>query len=317
MTKLSIVVPVYNEEKNIKIFLDRLISTLIKITDDYEIIFALDPSNDKSEQIILDEININKKIKLIVFSRRFGQPISTIAGIENSSGDYCVVIDCDLQDPPELIEDMFNKITKYKLDVVFAVRKSRKDKTLIKKIISSLGYKVINSMSDISIPTNAGDFRIFSKRVVDELKKFKEKEAFLRGMVSYVGFSQGKIFLIERRSYGLSKYNKFTGSLKIGINGIVGFSSRPLFLMTITGFIIALLSFLIGAWYFFQKITGVMLTPGLSTMVILISFYSGIQLLAMGILGEYIGRIYDEIKQRPRYILDKKINFKDKDKNGK
>ena len=109
MTKLSIVVPVYNEEKNIKIFLDRLISTLIKITDDYEIIFALDPSNDKSEQIILDEININKKIKLIVFSRRFGQPISTIAGIENSSGDYCVVIDCDLQDPPELIEDMFNK----------------------------------------------------------------------------------------------------------------------------------------------------------------------------------------------------------------
>ena len=121
----------------------------------------------------------------------------------------------------------------------------------------------------------------------------------------------------KERSYGLSKYNKFTGSLKIGINGIVGFSSRPLFLMTITGFIIALLSFLIGAWYFFQKITGVMLTPGLSTMVILISFYSGIQLLAMGILGEYIGRIYDEIKQRPRYILDKKINFKDKDKNGK
>ena len=163
MTKLSIVVPVYNEEKNIKIFLDRLISTLIKITDDYEIIFALDPSNDKSEQIILDEININKKIKLIVFSRRFGQPISTIAGIENSSGDYCVVIDCDLQDPPELIEDMFNKITKDKLDVVFAVRKSRKGETLIKKIISSLGYKVINSMSDISIPTNAGDFRIFSK----------------------------------------------------------------------------------------------------------------------------------------------------------
>ena len=105
--------------------------------------------------------------------------------------------------------------------------------------------------------------------------------------------------------------------MKIGINGIVGFSSRPLFLMTITGFIIALLSFLIGAWYFFQKIIGVMLTPGLSTMVILISFYSGIQLLAMGILGEYIGRIYDEIKQRPRYILDKKINFKDKDKNGK
>ena len=275
MTKLSIVVPVYNEEKNIKIFLDRLISTLIKITDDYEIIFALDPSNDKSEQIILDEININKKIKLIVFSRRFGQPISTIAGIENSSGDYCVVIDCDLQDPPELIEDMFNKITKDKLDVVFAVRKSRKGETLIKKIISFLGYKVINSMSDISIPTNAGDFRIFSKRVVDELKKLKKKRLFLEVWFLMLVLVKEKFFDRKERSYGLSKYNKFTGSLKIGINGIVGFSSRPLFLMTITGFIIALLSFLIGAWYFFQKIIGVMLTPGLSTMVILISFILG------------------------------------------
>ena len=311
MTKLSIVIPVYNEERNIKIFLDRLVPTLKKITKDYEIIFALDPSSDNTEKIILDQINLNNKVKLIVFSRRFGQPISTLAGIENASGDYCVVIDSDLQDPPELIEDMYDKIIKDNLDVVFAVRKSRNGETFIKKFISSVGYKIINSMSDIAIPRDAGDFRIFSKRVVNELKKFKEKEAFLRGMVSYVGFKQGKIYFDRKeRSFGISKYNKFTGSLKIGINGIVGFSSRPLFLMTITGFIIALLSFLIGAWYFLQKIIGVMLTPGLSTMVILISFYSGIQLLAMGILGEYIGRIYEEIKQRPRYILDKKINFK-------
>ena len=310
MPKLSIVVPVFNEEKNIKMFLNRLIPTLKKITENYEIIFALDPSNDDTEKIILDQIKLNNKIKLIVFSRRFGQPISTIAGIENTSGDYCVVIDCDLQDPPELIEEMFKKITNENLDVVFAVRRSRKGETIIKKIISSVGYKIINSISDVSIPKNAGDFRIFSKRVVNELKKFREKEAFLRGMVSYVGFSQSQIYFDRNeRSQGKSKYNRFTGSLRIGINGIVGFSSRPLFLMTITGFVIALISFLIGAWYFFQKITGVMLTPGLSTMVILISFYSGIQLLAMGILGEYIGRIYDGIKQRPRYILDKKINF--------
>ena len=137
-------------------------------------------------------------------------------------------------------------------------------------------------MSDISIPTNAGDFRIFSKRVVDELKKFKEKRLFLEVWFLMLVLVKEKFFFDRKeRSYGLSKYNKFTGSLKIGINGIVGFSSRPLFLMTITGFIIALLSFLIGAWYFFQKIIGVMLTPGLSTMVILISFYSGIQLLAI------------------------------------
>lgn len=310
MTKLSIIVPVYNESENIRVFIERMTNEINKVTENYEIIFALDPSNDDTEKIILDQIKLNNKIKLIVFSRRFGQPISTIAGIENTSGDYCVVIDCDLQDPPELIEEMFKKITNENLDVVFAVRRSRKGETIIKKIISSVGYKIINSISDVSIPKNAGDFRIFSKRVVNELKKFREKEAFLRGMVSYVGFSQSQIYFDRNeRSQGKSKYNRFTGSLRIGINGIVGFSSRPLFLMTITGFVIALISFLIGAWYFFQKITGVMLTPGLSTMVILISFYSGIQLLAMGILGEYIGRIYDGIKQRPRYILDKKINF--------
>ena len=133
-------------------------------------------------------------------------------------------------------------------------------------------------------------------------------------MVSYVGFKQSKIYFDRKeRSFGKSKYNKFTGSLRIGINGIVGFSSRPLFLMTISGFVIALLSFLIGLWYFIQKVAGVMITPGVPTIVILISFYSGIQLLGMGILGEYIGRIYNEVKQRPKYILDKKINFENDD----
>ena len=317
MTEISIIVPVYNEESNVKVFLERLIPVINKITQSYEIIFSLDPSKDNSERIIEEEIKKNDKIKMIVFSRRFGQPISTIAGIENSIGNFCVVIDADLQDPPELIEEMYNKIKEEKLDVVLAVRKSRQGETFIKKIISSTGYKIINLLSDIAIPTNSGDFRIFSRRVVDELKKFQEKEAFLRGMVSYVGFKQKKIYYDRKeRSYGMSKYNKFTGSLKIGINGIVGFSSRPLFFMTIVGFAIALVSFLIGAWYFFQKITGVMLTPGLSTMVILISFYSGIQLLGMGILGEYIGRMYEEIKQRPRYILDKKINFNKKNINN-
>jgi len=310
MVEISIIVPVYNEEENIDIFVKSIEKVFQNLLKSYEIIFVLDPSSDKTEEKILNQIKNNKNIKLLILSRKFGQPISTIAGIENSNGNYCVVIDVDLQDPPELIKEMYNKITNENLDVVFAVRKSRKGETFIKKIISNLGYKVINSMSDIAIPMNAGDFRIFSRRVVNELKKFNEKEAFLRGMVSYVGFKQSKIYFDRKeRTLGKSKYNKFTGSLKIGINGIVGFSSRPLFLMSITGFVIAFLSFIFGIWYFIQKVTGVITIPGLSTIVILISFYSGIQLLGMGILGEYIGRIYDEVKQRPKYILDKKINF--------
>ena len=310
MIEISIVVPVYNESENIKPFIERTCKVLDNINKDYEIIFCLDPSSDNTENVILEEISRNKKIKLMVFSRKFGQPISTIAGIENTNGKYCVVIDVDLQDPPELIEDMYKKITDENLDVVYAVRKSREGETFIKKMISNLGYKIINYMSDVAIPTNAGDFRILSRRVVNELKKFNDKDAFLRGMVSYVGFKQSKIYFDRKeRSFGKSKYNKFTGSLRIGINGIVGFSSRPLFLMTISGFVIALLSFLIALWYFIQKIAGVLITPGVPTIVVLISFYSGIQLIGMGILGEYIGRIYNEVKQRPKYILDKKINF--------
>ena len=165
-------------------------------------------------------------------------------------------------------------------------------------------------MSEINIPKNTGDFRIISKRVINELKKFDEKEAFLRGLVSYIGFRQ-KYILFDRkeRSEGASKYNKYFGSFKIGINGIVGFSTKPLFFMTIIGFLISLLSLIIGSWYFIQKIIGINLTPGLTTTVILISFYSGIQLFGLGLLGEYIGRIYEQSKRRPKYILDKKVNF--------
>ena len=310
MVEISVIVPVYNEEESIDVFVNSVEKVFQKLSKTYEIIFILDPSKDKTEEKILNQIKKNKNIKLLILSRKFGQPISTIAGIENANGNYCVVIDVDLQDPPELIEEMYNKIKIENLDVVFAVRKSREGETFIKKMISNLGYKIINYMSDVTIPTNAGDFRIFSRRVVNELKKFNDKDAFLRGMVSYVGFKQSKIYFDRKeRSFGKSKYNKFTGSLRIGINGIVGFSSRPLFLMTISGFVIALLSFLIALWYFIQKIAGVSITPGVPTIVVLISFYSGIQLIGMGILGEYIGRIYNEVKQRPKYILDKKINF--------
>lgn len=308
--EVSIVVPVYNEEQNIDNFVNDVTSVFTKLNKSYEIIFVLDPSTDNTEKKILKNIEKNNNVKLMLLSRKFGQPLATLAGIENCTGNYCVIIDVDLQDPPELIEDMYKKITEEDLDVVYAVRKSREGETVIKKIISKIGYKLINSLSDINIPKNTGDFRIISRRVVNELKKFDEKEAFLRGLVSYIGFRQ-KYILFDRkeRSDGASKYNKYFGSFKIGINGIVGFSSKPLFFMTIVGFFLALLSFLVGGWYFIQKMTGVNLIPGLTKTAILISFYSGIQLFGLGLLGEYIGRIYEQVNKRPKYILDKKINF--------
>jgi len=309
MIEISVVVPVYNESTNIKAFLERAEKVLNEINKPYEIIFALDPSKDDSENIILEETKRNKNIKLLLFSRKFGQPLSTMAGIHNCKGKYCVIIDVDLQDPPELIKNLYEKIiTGY--EVVYAKRKSRKGETLLKKIIAHTGYYIINKLSDIKIPRNTGDCRIISKKVVEQLKELNESHGFLRGMVAFVGFKQSFIeYDRDLRYSGKSNYNKFFGSLTIGLNGLIGFSSRPLFLMSITGFIIALISFLLGMWYLFQKISGINLTEGLTTTVILISFFAGVQLLGLGLLGEYVGRIYDEVKKRPKYIVDKKVNF--------
>tara|TARA_A100001011_G_C14257345_1_gene820667 strand:- start:155 stop:1099 length:945 start_codon:yes stop_codon:yes gene_type:complete len=311
--KLSIVVPVYNEEKNIDSFLKRTISTLNKINLKYEVVFVLDPSTDKTEEIILEKIQQNKNIRLILLSRRFGQPAATMAGIHNISGDLCVIIDADLQDPPEIIYEMYNKILEGN-DVVYAKRVKRKGETFFKKIISKLGYKIIEKISEVKIPRDTGDYRIITKKIIDKLKDLKETNAFLRGLVAFVGYKQTFVeYERDERKDGKSKYNKYFGSLKIAFNGIVGFSSKPLFLMSITGFVFAIISFLIGIYYIFQKITNPLITPGLSSTILIITFFAGIQLLGLGLLGEYIGRIYDEVKNRPNFIIDKKYNFEERE----
>ena len=309
--KLSILVPVYNEEKNIQNFLNRLLVVLKKIVVDYEIIFLLDPSSDDTEKIIINETKKNDKIKLIVFSRRFGQPSATMAGIHHVSGDRCVIIDCDLQDPPELIDDMFKKMNEG-FDAVLARRRTRKGETLIKKLLTNIGYKLIEKITDINIPKNTGDFRMISYRIIENLKKFKEPNGFLRGLVAYIGFNQTFIdYDRDERSDGKSKYNKYLGSIQIAFNGIFGFSSRPLFLMSLVGFIFALLSFSIGIYYLIVKLIDPTITPGLSSTVLFITFFSGLNLIGLGLLGEYVGRIYDEVKNRPNFIIDKKYNFDD------
>ena len=307
--QISVVVPVYKEERNIRPFLQRVEAVFQRIGESYEIIFALDPSPDRSEEIILEEISRNSRIKLLVFSRRFGQPAATMAGIFSCSGHTCVVIDVDLQDPPELIEQMHSKLTEGN-EVVCAQRRSRKGETLLKRIIAHMGYWLINKLSDVAIPRNTGDFRIMSRRVIEELRHLNENHGFLRGLVAYVGFKQAFIeYDRDERHEGHGNYNRFTGSLKIGLNGLISFSSRPLFVMSIAGFLIAGLSFLLGAWYVLQRLVGAELTPGLPTTVLAISFFAGVQLLGLGLIGEYVGRIYDEVKRRPMYVLDRQVNF--------
>jgi len=310
MIHISVVVPVYKEEVNIQPFLQRTEAALARMGISYEIIFVLDPSPDNSERVILDEISRNSNIKLLVLSRRFGQPAATMAGILTCTGKTCVVIDVDLQDQPEFIEQLYVKLAEG-YEVVYAKRRSRIGETLVKRILSYVGYSIINKFSDVYIPRNTGDFRIVTRRVIEELRRLNESHGFLRGLVAYVGFKQTFIeYDRDKRYAGKSNYNRLTGSLKIGLNGLISFSSRPLQVMSLVGFMLAGFSFLLGGWYLFQKLIGIELTPGLSTTVLVVTFFSGVQLLALGLMGEYVGRIYDEVKQRPLYIIDKKINFK-------
>ncbi|NBO64534.1 MAG: glycosyltransferase [Acidobacteria bacterium] len=311
---ISLVVPVYNEEANIRPFLERAVRVFESMGESYEIIFALDPSSDRTEEVIVGEINRNPNIRLIVFSRRFGQPAATMAGILSCRGKSCVVIDVDLQDQPELIAQMYARMNEG-YEVVYAKRRTREGETFVKRAVSSLGYTVINRLSDVRIPRDTGDFRIMSRRVIEELRLLNETHGFLRGLVAYVGFKQSFIeYDRDPRFAGKGKYNRLTGSLKIGLNGLIGFSSRPLFAMSITGSILALFSFMLGAWYVIQKLVGIDLTPGLSTTVLVVTFFAGVQLLGLGLIGEYVGRIYDEVKRRPMYIVDRRINFStDKD----
>jgi len=307
--RISVIVPVYKEEDNIRPFLARLEPVLAAIGGGYEIIFGLDPSPDQTEAVILDEVARNPRIKLLVFSRRFGQPAATMAGILSCIGETCVVIDVDLQDPPELISELYALLGEGN-EVVYAKRRSRKGETMIKRVVAKLGYAVIGQLSDVPIPRDTGDFRIMTRRVITELQRLSESHGFLRGLVAYVGFRQSFIeYDRDQRFRGAGNYNRLVGSITIGLNGLISFSSRPLQLMSLAGFILAALSFLLGAWYLFQKLIGIDVTPGLSTTVLMVSFFAGIQLFGLGLIGEYVGRIYDEVKRRPTYIIDRKVNF--------
>jgi len=307
--RFSIVVPVYKEEKNLPEFLRRVQAILAPITADYEVIFSMDPSPDRTEEVILEHRAKDERIKLLKFSRRVGQPMATLAGLEYSRGDAVIVMDVDLQDPPELLLEMVAK-WREGYDIVLPQRRQRTGEPWVKKVVSHVGYKVINKIADVTIPPNTGDFRLMSRRVVNEVVKLKESHGFLRGMVAVVGFRQILLpFDRPARHAGETHYNRFFGSLRIGFNGIFCFSTYALQLSTILGFIIAGFSFLLTAIYLFYKLMGWTILWGNPTLVILISFLGGIQLISVGILGEYIGRIYEEVRARPKFIVERSVGF--------
>jgi glycosyltransferase involved in cell wall biosynthesis len=307
--RLSVVVPVFREEDNLPEFLNRTVPILESLSGEFEVIFALDPSPDGTERILLERHQADPRIKVLKFSRRIGQPMATLAGLQYATGDAVVVMDVDLQDPPEVMRDLVAK-WREGYDVVLAQRRSRDGESWIKKVVAWVWYRVLNRIADAPIPPSTGDFRLLSRRAVEEINKLKECHGFLRGLVALVGFKQTSVLFDRPARYsGSGNYNRFLGSMRIGLNGLFCFSSYLLTLSSKMGFLIAGGSFLTALLYAGLKVFGFPFPIGNPTIVILVLFMGGIQLISVGILGEYIARIYEEVKERPKFIVDRAFGF--------
>jgi len=306
---LSVVVPIYNEEEVLRELYERLTNALASNQLDYEILMINDGSRDGTLHILKHLCQTDQRIKLISFSRNFGHQIAITAGMDKASGQVVVIIDADLQDPPEVIIDMIEEWRKG-YQVVYGVRKVRKGETYFKLATAALFYRVLRKMTPLEIPVDTGDFRLMDRKVVEQLTRMRERSRFVRGMVSWVGFQQGKVeYMREQRSRGETKY-PFRKMVKFAIDGILSFSQVPLKLSSAFGLLCSAVSFgllIYGllARYLFPDTT----LPGWSSIFVASLFLGGVQLMSIGILGEYLGRMSEEIKGRPLYIIEEERNF--------
>jgi dolichol-phosphate mannosyltransferase len=309
--EVSVVVPVYNEADNIPEFLRRVVPILREHAASYEVIFAVDPSRDGTETVIRTARAEDPAVKLLQFSRRFGQPTATLAGIEFATGRAVVVMDVDLQDPPELLPELLAR-WREGFEVVYAQRSGRQGESIVKRWVSTVGYRLIDRFGEVPIPRETGDFRLMDRRVVDHLLRFPETHGFLRGLVALVGFRQtAVVFERPARFTGRGHYNRFTGSLRIGLNGLVAFSSVLLSLSTVLGLMLGAAGVVLGLVSLVTAVADVSFPVATATVVTTVLIVGGLVLVCLGILGQYVGRIYDEVKRRPRYIVDVAEGFVD------
>jgi len=301
--QLSIIIPVYNEQDNIKLLFDRIDAVVNKMgLTDTEFIFINDGSRDQSLQVIQSLSNQNSNVKFINFSRNFGHQIAVSAGLDHSKGDSILLIDADLQDPPELIPDLYSKLREG-FEVVYAKRISRHGEGPFKKITAKLFYRILARITSISIPLDTGDFRIIDKKVVDVLKQMPEQQKFLRGQISWIGFSQTFIeYDRDERLAGKTGYT-YRKMAHLAIDGITSFSNFPLKFATIAGFVVSGISFFLIIYALYSRFISKDYEPGWASLMLTILFIGGIQLIGIGIIGEYISRISDNVRNRPLYII--------------
>lgn len=300
--ELSIVVPLYNEEKNLDTLYSRLLKVLNQTGMTYEIVCINDGSRDRTLEGAISYSQQNPDIKIINLSRNFGKEIALTAGIDYSRGQAVIPIDADLQDPPELIAQLVEK-WKEGFDVVYATRQSRQGETWLKRFTANAFYRVIGKMSKVDIPRNTGDFRLLDRQVVDALKRFPERNRFMKGLFSWVGFRQTSVlFDRQPRHQGFTSFS-FWKLWNFALDGITSFSLVPLKLWTYLGLSFASMAFVYASFLvirtFFQGID----VPGYASLMVVVLFLGGINLIGLGVVGEYLGRVYEEVKERPLYLV--------------
>ena len=305
---VSIVIPVFNEEGNLPVLYERLSAVLKMPAMDYELLFVNDGSRDQSLALLKSYADLDSHIKIIDLSRNFGHQLAVTAGLDHCQGDCAVIIDADLQDPPELITELIAKWNSG-YQVVYARRIKRKGEHFLKVFTARIFYRLLKKLANIEIPLDTGDFRLIDRKVINNLKAMPERNRFIRGMVSWIGLRQTSVqYVREERLSGETKYPLFK-MIRFALTGLTSFSLVPLQLASLFGFLVSAISFLAGLYTIYLKIFTVQTIPGWTSLMIALLFLGGIQLITLGIIGEYIGRISEEVKQRPAYIVQDKINL--------
>ena len=299
----SFVLPVYNEEQTLPELYARLSSVLRKLDGSSEMLFIDDGSSDRSCEIILELQRRDPRVRLVRFSRNFGHQVAISAGIDHADGDAIVIMDADLQDPPEVVPAMLEQWRKG-YEVVYAIREHREGDPRLKRMLAAAFYRVLRRWSDLDLPVDVGDFRVIDRRVAEVFRSLPERSRYVRAMFSWIGFRQiGVPFARDERFAGKPKYS-FRMSLKLAMDGLINFSTAPLRFVLMSGFAIAALSFVVAAFAFAARMAGYYALPGWASLLLAVCFIGGVQLTVVGVLGLYLERVYNEVKSRPLYVVD-------------
>jgi glycosyltransferase involved in cell wall biosynthesis len=302
---ISCVMPAYNEARNLDLVVPQVLAALAKLSPQIELILIDDGSRDDTVQVARHLCGQYRELVLIELSRNFGKEAALTAGIDAARGEVVVLMDADGQHPASLLGEMLQK-WKQGADVVYAVRRTREDQSRLQAGLTGLFYKLVNWGNRIEIPAHAGDFRLMDQRVVQALRALPERNRFMKGLYAWVGFSSAAIdYEPLPRADGQTNYG-LGGSLRLALTGMVAFSTAPLRLLTALGLLLAVGALGYGSWVIIDHFRSGIAVPGYATIVVGMMFFSGIQLLGLGILAEYVGRIYDEVKQRPPYLINRR-----------